>query len=69
MPISLDTLVEEASQLPKEVLGELIDRILIKSHGGMEPEVEDAWKLVIRDRVAEILDGKVEGISLEDSLA
>lgn len=69
MSLTLDQIVEETRQLPPDVVGELVDRILVARHGGMEPVVESAWKTEIRRRVAEIQEGKVEGIPVEESLA
>jgi len=41
----------------------------VARHGGIEPAVEAAWNAEIRRRVAEIQEGKVEGIPVEESLA
>ena len=69
MPMTLDQIVEETSQLPSDVLAELIDRILLARHGGIGPDIEAAWKIEVARRIHEIEDGKVEGIPLEESLA
>ena len=69
MAITLDEIVEEAAQLPEDVVAELIERIVISHHGGIEPRVEAAWKAETSRRVAEITSGRVEGIPLEESLA
>ncbi len=69
MPITLDQIVEEAAQLPGDVAAELVERILIRRHGGIEPAIDDEWKVETRRRVAEIRSGQVEGIPLEESLA
>lgn len=69
MAITLDEIVEEAAQLPADVSAELVERILVRRHGGIEPDVESAWKSEVRRRMAEIAGGKVEGVSLEESLA
>lgn len=69
MPMTLDQIVEETSQLPSDVLAELIDRILLAQHGGIGPDVESAWRTEVGRRIQEIEAGKVEGISLEESLA
>ena len=69
MSLTLDQIVEETRQLPPDVVGELVDRILVARHGGIEPAVEAAWNAEIRRRVAEIQEGKVEGIPVEESLA
>ena len=69
MPITLDQIVEEARQLPSDVVAELIDRIMLARHGGIEPRVETAWGAEIHRRVAEIENGQVKGIPVEESLA
>jgi len=69
MPITLDQIVEETREMPAEVVAELIDRIMVARHGGMEPAVEAAWKTEIDRRIAEIESGKVKGVPLEESLA
>jgi len=69
MPITLDQIVEETRELPAETVAELIDRILLARHGGIEPSVAADWKNETDRRIAEIESGKVEGIPLEESLA
>lgn len=67
--MTLDQIVEETAQLPADVFAELIDRMLLAHHGGIAPEVEAAWKTEISSRIAEIEEGKVEGIPVEEGLA
>jgi putative addiction module component (TIGR02574 family) len=69
MPISLDEIVEETREMPAEVVVELIDRITMARHGGIEPDIASAWKAEIDRRIAEIEAGKVKGVPLEESLA
>ncbi len=69
MAISLDAIVEEASRLPEEVVAELIERILVRRHGGVEAKVELAWRTEARRRIAEITEGRVEGVPAEEALA
>jgi len=69
MPITLDEIVEETRQLPPDVVAELVDRILLARHGGIEPNVEAAWKTEVHRRINEIKSGKVQGIPVEESLA
>jgi len=69
MPMTLDQIVEETRQLPADVVAELVDRILLARHGGIEPDVQAAWKTEIDRRIAEIQEGKVQGIPVEESLA
>ncbi len=69
MPITLDQIVEETREMPGEVVAELVDRILVARHGGMETSVATAWKVETSRRIAEIESGKVKGVPLEESLA
>ena len=69
MPMKLEQIVEETRHLPPDVVAELIDRILLERHGGMQPEIEVAWKSEIDRRIEEIETGKVEGIPVDQSLA
>lgn len=69
MPITLEQIVEETRHLPADVVAELVDRILLERHGGIEPEIEAAWKSEIDRRIEEIKTGSVQGIPLDQSLA
>jgi putative addiction module component (TIGR02574 family) len=69
MPMTLDQIVEETREMPAEVVAELVDRIMVARHGGVEPSVATAWKAETDRRIAEIAAGKVTGIPLEESLA
>jgi putative addiction module component (TIGR02574 family) len=69
MPITLDQIVEETREMPDEVVAELVDRILVARHGGMETSVATAWKTEAGRRIAEIESGKAKGVPLEESLA
>lgn len=69
MPITLDEIVEEAREMPGDVVAELIDRIMLARHGGVEPSVATAWKAETDRRIAEIESGQVAGVPLAASLA
>ena len=69
MTMTLDEIVEETTQLPADIVVELVDRIMLARHGGIEPGIELAWKTEIQRRVEEIKSGKVRGIPVEESLA
>ena len=69
MPISLDQIVEETRMLPAETVAELIDRIMVARHGGVDPSAAAAWKAETDRRIKEIEAGQVEGVPLENSLA
>ena len=66
MPITLEQIVEETRQLPPDVVAELVERILITRHGGIEVSVEESWKQETRRRIAEIENGQVQGIPGEE---
>ena len=61
--------MKKPATLPTDVVAELVDRILLARHGGLEPEVEAAWKTETGRRIEEIESGKVQGIPVEESLA
>ena len=69
MPLTLDEIVEETRELPGEVVAELIDRILVARHGGVDESNASAWKAETDRRITEIESGKVKGVPLEESLA
>ena len=69
MAITLDQIVEETREMPGEVVAELVDRIMIARHGGVEDSVDSAWKAEIHRRIEELESGKVTGVPLEESLA
>lgn len=62
MGLTLDQIVAEAAGLPQEAIIELIDRLMLRIHGGIEPAAERAWSQEIHRRVAEIRGGKEPGI-------
>ncbi len=69
MPMTLDQIVEATREMPAEVVAELVDRMMVARHGGVEPSVATAWKTETDRRIAEIEAGKVQGVALEESLA
>ncbi len=69
MPISIDQIVEETREMPPEAVAELIDRIMVARHGGIDSAVDQSWKKEIDRRIQEMESGKVKGVPLEDSLA
>jgi putative addiction module component (TIGR02574 family) len=67
--MTLDQIVEETREMPAEVVAELVDRIMVARHGGVDPSVSSAWNAETDRRIAEIEAGKVKGVPLEESLA
>jgi putative addiction module component (TIGR02574 family) len=69
MSMTLDQIAEAARLLPQDVRAELVERILLGAHGGIEPSIDEVWKQETRRRVADILSGRAKGLPLEDALA
>lgn len=67
MTITLDQIVEETREMPNDTVAELIDRILVARHGGVQTSVADAWRAETNRRIAEIESGKVNGVSPADN--
>jgi hypothetical protein len=69
MPITVDQIVEETSQWPADAVAELVDRILLAKHGGVDVTVDGAWRSEVQRRVAELESGQVQGIPMDETLA
>ena len=69
MPITLDQIVEETRELPSDTVAELIDRIMVARHGGVDSSVANAWKTETDRRIAEIESGKVKGVTPAENAA
>jgi hypothetical protein len=59
--MTLQQIMTEARQLPREQISELFDLLLAESFAQPDPDVEQAWKAETRRRVAEIESGAVKG--------
>jgi len=69
MSLTLDQIVEEAQQWPDDVVAELVDRLMLAKHGGLDPALDAAWRGEAHRRLAELENGTVQGVPLEDTLA
>ena len=69
MSLTLDQIVEEARQLPREQTAELIDRLLAETVDKPDADIENAWKVETRRRIAEIESGAEPGIPGEQAMA
>ena len=49
--------------MPSEVWAELVDRIRLARHGGMEPSVAESWEAKNDQRIVEIESGKSKGVT------
>ena len=69
MAHTLDQIVEEAQQWPDDVVAELVDRLMLAKHGGIDPVIDDAWRGEAQRRLTELENGTVQGVPLEETLA
>ena len=60
MPMTLDQIVLEIQQWLVEQVAELVDRLIMELPS--TPEIEAAWKVEARRRIAEIEEGRVPGV-------
>lgn len=67
--MTLDQIVEETRQLPGDVVAELVDRIMLAKHGGIEPKVDAAWHSEIQRRIDDIRSGREPGLPGEEVMA
>ncbi|MCX6952934.1 MAG: addiction module protein [Verrucomicrobia bacterium] len=63
MSLNLDHIMDEARQCPNDKADELVDRLMPARHGADDPTLSPAWQSTVARRVAEIRNGKVEGIA------
>jgi putative addiction module component (TIGR02574 family) len=62
-------IMSEARQLPRAEISELFDLLLAESFAQPDPEIDAAWRVETRRRIAEIESGKVQGIPGEQVMA
>jgi len=60
--MTVDQIVAEARQLPREQQSELFDWLLAESFAQPDSEIDAAWRVETRRRIEEIQRGKVQGI-------
>lgn len=69
MSMTVEQIVTEARQLPREKKAELFDLLLVETFAQPDPEIDAAWRAETRRRIAEIESGKVKGIPGEQVMA
>lgn len=69
MSLTLDQIVEESQHWPEDVVAELVDRIMLAKHGGLDAGIDAAWRRTAHRRLAELESGQVQGVPLEETLA
>lgn len=62
MSMSVEQIVREARQLPREQAAELFDRLLVETFATPDPEIDGAWRQEIRRRIADIENGREPGL-------
>jgi putative addiction module component (TIGR02574 family) len=67
--MTVEQIVAEARQLPRAQKSELFDLLLAESFAQPDPEIDAAWRVETRRRIAEIESGKVQGIPGEQVMA
>lgn len=56
--MTLEQIVEETTQWPVDAVAELLDRIALAKHGGMDAGRMDAWAATAERRCAELDNGQ-----------
>jgi hypothetical protein len=71
LPMSRKTseIVAEARQMPHGERAELIEHLIIANAQDIDPKVDEAWKEVTRQRIAEIRSGQTKGVPVDEALA
>jgi hypothetical protein len=58
MSMTVEQIVRETRQWPADMVAELLDRITLAKHGGLDAEREAAWTETAMRRSAELDSGK-----------
>ena len=69
MPRKISEIVEAARELPYGERAELIEHLIIANAQDIDPKVDEAWKQVTRQRIAEIRSGQAKGVPVHEALA
>jgi hypothetical protein len=69
MAMSVEQIVSETRQLPREQAIELFDRLLVETVTAPDPEINLAWKREIRRRIADIDSGREKGVDGDEVMA
>lgn len=67
--MTLQQIMSEARQLPREEISQLFDLLLAESFAQPDPEIDAAWRVETRRRIAELESGQVKGIPGEQVMA
>ena len=67
--MTLQQIMSEARQLPRDQISELFDLLLVESFAQPDLEIDATWRVETRRRIAEIESGKVQGVPGEQVMA
>lgn len=67
--LTVEQIVEETKQWPVDAVAEVLDRIALAKHGGMNAARMDAWGATALRRCAELDNGQAELIPGEEASA
>jgi putative addiction module component (TIGR02574 family) len=62
MPITMDQILEEARNWPREQVAKLVDSLTLSLQDKPDPQAEEEWKTETRRRLVELESGQVEAI-------
>jgi putative addiction module component (TIGR02574 family) len=69
MSMTLEQIMVEARQLPREEISQLFDLLLVESFAQPDYEIDVAWRAETRRRISEIECGQVQGIPGDQVMA
>lgn len=69
MAMTVEQIVHEARQLPREQVAELLDRLLAESFTPPDPDTDAVWKEEIRRRITDIESGREPGVDGDEVMA
>jgi hypothetical protein len=59
MAMTVEQLLAEARQLPREEMNQLFDQLLVEAFAQPDPEIDAAWREETRRRIGQIERGEV----------
>jgi hypothetical protein len=69
MGMTMEQIVDETRKWPEEDVAELVGRVYRVMYGDIPPPVDAAWHEEIHRRIADLENGRVQGIPLEETSA
>jgi len=64
--MTVEQIMAETDRLAPAQLAVLAERLAIRLHGGISPEVEESWRQETRHRLADIESGREPGVPGEE---